>query len=174
MSIAATVEAYLLLGSNLGDRVTWLDQALDGISREVGSIIRTSSIYETAAWGNEDQPGFLNLAVAVATLLSPSLLLETLQQIEIRLGRQRKKKWEARTIDVDILFYGHEVIDEPALQVPHPHLPNRRFALTPLQEIAPDLVHPVLRKTMTELLRDTPDQLAVTPYKTECYEQHKL
>jgi len=162
------------LGTNLGDRTALLNQALDEIAREIGNISKTSSIYETAAWGDESQPSYLNAAIAVTTSLQPLRLLERANDIEKRLGRERAVKWEARPIDIDILLYGDRIIDEPLLQIPHPHLPIRRFALVPLQEIAPHFVHPIYRKSITELLGETPDRLPVRHYKTDTYERHEL
>lgn len=168
------VDVYLLLGTNLGNRTVLLSRALEEITREIGPISQASSIYETAAWGNQNQPNYLNEVVRIATSLQPHRLLEITNAIERKLGRERVVKWEARPIDIDILLYGDQIIDMPNLQVPHPHLPNRRFALVPLQEIAPAVIHPVTNKTITELLGDTPDRLSVQRYKTDTYEQHEL
>lgn len=156
-----TTTAYLLLGTNMGHRSVLLEKAIQHITHKVGSILRLSSVYETAAWGNEQQPKFLNQALSVATRFAPIELLAQVHSIEQRLGRQRKTKWEPRPIDIDILLYGDQVVNTPRLQIPHPHLPNRRFALVPLHEIAPELRHPVSLKTITELLTHTPDQLPV-------------
>ncbi len=140
MSRLATMEeTYLLLGTNLGDRIALLNNALTAIAREIGIIRKLSSVYETAAWGKEGQPNYLNQAVLVITPLTPLQLLEKINTIEKNLGRKRVVKWESRPIDIDILGYADQIIDTPDLQVPHPHLPNRRFALIPLQEIAPFL-----------------------------------
>ncbi|SEL58041.1 2-amino-4-hydroxy-6-hydroxymethyldihydropteridine diphosphokinase [Parapedobacter koreensis] len=165
MSIPVVANAYLLLGTNMGDRITLLQQAYHEIAGDIGDIINMSSIYETAAWGNKDQPDYLNQVVAVATLLQPLPLLEKINAIEKKMGRQRIKKWEPRPIDIDILWYADQIINEAHLQVPHPHLPNRRFALMPLQEIAPLLIHPLSKKTVTEMLNHTPDHLPVHLYK---------
>ena len=167
-----TTNAYLLLGTNMGDRAALLGRARHEITRHVGQLHGVSSIYETAAWGNNKQPHYLNQVVRVATLLQPLPLLEQINRIEQRMGRVRAGKWESRLIDIDILYYGDEVIDMPNLQVPHPHLPDRRFALVPLHEIAPGLIHPVSRKTTADLLRRTPDQLAVRLFNPETHEQH--
>lgn len=142
---------YLLLGSNLGNRKEILDKAVELLSQKIGLIILQSKDYETAPWGVTDQPDFLNLAVSIHTKLKPLEILEITQSIENQLGRVRKEKWGARLIDIDILFYGNEIIDEPILKIPHPLLQERDFALTPLTEIAPNFVHPILGKTVLEL-----------------------
>jgi 2-amino-4-hydroxy-6-hydroxymethyldihydropteridine diphosphokinase len=153
--------AYLLLGSNEGDREQWLRDAIIQVVTTCGTVIRMSSIYSTAAWGLEDQPDFLNMTLAIDTNLSPTGLLAAIQQIEKNLGRQRDVKWGQRTLDVDILFYGDEVIALPDLKVPHPSLQERRFALEPLCEIAPTLVHPLLKKNISQLLDECRDPLGV-------------
>lgn len=152
---------YFLLGSNEGNRRQWLQQAIDAIERSCGHIVKRSALYETAAWGKEDQPDFLNMVIEVETVLSPEQLLQAVQEIELQLGRQRKVKWGQRTLDIDILFYGEAVIHTDRLVVPHPFLQERRFTLLPLQEIAPELMHPVLQKNVTTLLHECPDLLEV-------------
>jgi len=170
----ATTDAYLLLGTNMGDRIAQLSRARGEIAKEIGTLRRISSVYETAAWGHEDQPKYLNQVVWVKTPLKPLPLLKEINAIEKRMGRVRVNKWESRLIDIDILYYADAVIDEAHLQIPHPHLPHRRFALTPLKEIAPEFTHPVLRKTTRELLDETSDQLTVRLFNPDTYEQHEL
>ena len=142
---------YLLLGSNLGNSREILNKAIELLSQKIGVIILQSKDYETKPWGIINQPDFLNLAIAIHTKLKPLEILEQTQSIENQLGRVRKEKWGARLIDIDIIFYGNETVDEPNLKVPHPLMQERDFALIPLAEIAPDFLHPVLRKTVLEL-----------------------
>jgi 2-amino-4-hydroxy-6-hydroxymethyldihydropteridine diphosphokinase len=154
--------AYLLLGSNEGDRQQWLSDAVRHIEASCGKVISSSSVYTTAAWGLEEQPDFLNMAIAIKTELSAPDLLEEILAVEKLLGRERTVKWGQRTIDIDILFFGNDIIDLPELKVPHPFIQDRRFALAPMNEIAPDLAHPVFNKSIAQLLAECPDQLEVT------------
>ena len=153
--------AYLLTGGNTGDRQLFLANALKSLELQCGKVIAVSSLYETAAWGLHEQPPFLNQAIELQTMLSPQALLERILSIEIDLGRVRDQKYGPRTIDIDILFYGQEVINEPGLVIPHPHLPNRRFALECLNDIAGPYVHPVLHKSVKTLLEECTDSLTV-------------
>ncbi|WP_316765439.1 2-amino-4-hydroxy-6-hydroxymethyldihydropteridine diphosphokinase [Pedobacter frigiditerrae] len=156
-------KTYLLLGSNLGDRESYLNNALKLIAEEVGEIKSKSSIYETAAWGKTDQPGFLNLAVEIETSLTPLALLKTVLKIEESLGRVREERWGARLIDIDIILYGSEIISiTDELQIPHPEMENRKFVMEPLAEIAPDLIHPLLHKSVSEILTSLKDTLSVS------------
>ena len=155
-------KAYLLLGSNLGNREQLLIKAIEAIDAKVGSISSTSSVYETEAWGKTDQPGFLNLAIAIETLLTPLELLENVLLIEKELGRIRHEKWGARMIDIDIIFYEEYIVnDENKLIIPHPEMQNRKFVLEPLSEIAPDLIHPIFRLSVLQMLKTLCDPLAV-------------
>lgn len=149
--------AYLLTGSNLGDRASSLQKANARIAQSCGKIIAFSSLYETAPWGLLDQPAFLNQAIAVETSLNPEELMRELLEIEAAMGRVRDARYGPRIIDLDILLYDQVIMERPILNLPHPALPQRRFALTPLAEIAPSLLHPVLHKTVQELLFECTD-----------------
>ena len=162
-----SVLAYLLLGSNLGDRAALLRQARARLAATAGLIEAESGLYETAAWGREDQPAFLNQALAVRTALSPADLLAACLATEQQAGRQRLEHWGSRTLDVDILFFGDAVIATPALCVPHTRLAERRFALVPLAEIAGSLHHPQLGETIETLLARCPDPLPVRRWSGE-------
>jgi 2-amino-4-hydroxy-6-hydroxymethyldihydropteridine diphosphokinase len=152
---------YLLLGSNLNDRFQNLHQALESIQLNCGCLLKKSSIYETAAWGNTNQPNFLNQVIILQTQHDPQLLLQELLHIEKQMGRIRVEKYDPRIIDLDILFYNREIINEPYLNIPHPHIAERRFVLTPLVEIVPNKMHPVLNLTMKTLLNECIDNLNV-------------
>jgi 2-amino-4-hydroxy-6-hydroxymethyldihydropteridine diphosphokinase len=156
---------YLLMGGNLGNRVENLENALGLINSRAGTIIRTSEIYETAAWGITDQKSFLNQALELDSTLPPEILLDILLEIERGLGRIRREKNGPRLIDIDILFYGSEIISNPRLTVPHPLLQERRFALAPLNNIAPDFMHPVFHKTVKQLLAGCTDPLRADLYQ---------
>ncbi|MBC5992481.1 2-amino-4-hydroxy-6-hydroxymethyldihydropteridine diphosphokinase [Pontibacter cellulosilyticus] len=158
-------KVYLLLGGNLGDRLSYLRQARESITQRVGSIMHTSKVYETAAWGKTDQPTFLNQVLEVNTLLSPEQVLQSINAIEHELGRIRQEHWGARVIDIDILFYDNLVQQTQRLTIPHPQLHLRRFTLLPLAEIAPDLAHPVFGQNIKQLLAQCPDKLEVKEYK---------
>jgi 2-amino-4-hydroxy-6-hydroxymethyldihydropteridine diphosphokinase len=142
---------YLLLGSNLGNREEILEKAIVLLRTEVGGIKAQSQYYHTAPWGVTNQPDFINLALAISTSLSPLEVIQKTQSIENQLGRVRKEKWGARLIDIDIIFYGTEILDLPNLKVPHPLMQERDFVLTPLAEIAPEFIHPVLLKSVLML-----------------------
>lgn len=152
---------FLLLGSNLGDKIGQLTEARQQISRLIGPIVTASSIYKTAAWGEENQDDFLNQVVWVDTESQPYEVLNITQHIEKQAGRIRKERWGARTLDIDILLWDDKVVANPDLKIPHPGIPNRRFTLVPLAEIAPLLVHPILQKTIKSLLEDCTDNLPV-------------
>ncbi|GAB2822398.1 2-amino-4-hydroxy-6-hydroxymethyldihydropteridine diphosphokinase [Ferruginibacter profundus] len=152
---------YLLLGSNQNNPRKQLAKACSCISKQIGYIKRASGIYQTAAWGNTDQPDFLNQVLIVDTLLAAEATMQTILTIEEKMGRVRTKKNAPRIIDIDILFFNKEIIATKNLSVPHPQLQNRNFVLVPLNELSPNLKHPVLNKTIHQLLRISPDELTV-------------
>ncbi|MCE2994372.1 MAG: 2-amino-4-hydroxy-6-hydroxymethyldihydropteridine diphosphokinase [Cyclobacteriaceae bacterium] len=154
---------YLLLGSNLLTPNYQLQKARQFL-QEVGSIDMTSNIYQTSAWGLKEQDDFLNQVVLLQSKSAPLELLKQLQSIEERMGRKRELKWGPRIIDIDILYADDEQIQTSELVIPHPEIQNRRFALVPLCEIAPEFVHPVLKKTNVQLLELCNDSLAVSRY----------
>jgi 2-amino-4-hydroxy-6-hydroxymethyldihydropteridine diphosphokinase len=158
-------KAYLLIGGNLGDRVDYLRKASFLIEQEAGKMIAHSSIYETAAWGMENQGPFLNQVILIETDVSAKNLLNKVLAIEEKLGRKRMEKYGPRTIDIDILLFNAEFIDEANLKVPHRSLHERRFALTPLSEIAPDIIHPRMNKTVKQLLEECTDGLPVEKFQ---------
>lgn len=154
-------EVYLLLGSNEGIPEANLQTARLNIEGHCGTIAKCSSIYQTEAWGIKEQNSFLNQALLINTALSPSQLLVVLKDIEKDMGRIETIKWGPRVIDIDILFYGSEVINLPQLIIPHPQIQNRLFTLIPMNEIAPDFIHPALYKTIAELLLNCKDESVV-------------
>ncbi len=153
---------YLLLGSNLGPREKLLKDAIRLIEENIGAVHAQSAVYETAAWGLTDQPGFLNMALEVATSLPADQLMRRILEIEESLGRVRSLRWGARLIDIDVIFYGEDVIHlVDLLEVPHTEMHRRKFVLIPLAEINPTLIHPVLKQTIRQLLDDLKDPLEV-------------
>ncbi len=154
-------KAYLLTGGNEGDRYLNMQQARANIEHICGELIQVSSLYETAPWGNPDQPDFLNQVLLIGTKLKPRDLLKAIFSIEEKGGRIRSVKNGPRTIDIDILFYNDLVLEERGLVIPHPRIAERRFVLEPLNEISPQFVHPVLQKTVHNLLLECKDELAV-------------
>jgi 2-amino-4-hydroxy-6-hydroxymethyldihydropteridine diphosphokinase len=157
-------EVYLSTGGNIGDRLNYLYAAKAEISKRCGRIIEESSVYETAAWGKEDQEAFLNQVLKIETALVPGELLKTILEIEATLGRRRELKFGPRIIDIDILFFNDEVISLSGLKIPHPELQNRKFVLVPLEEMAAGKVHPVLKKNVSQLLTECTDPLSVNKF----------
>ena len=157
--------AYLSLGSNVGDREAQLRAALACLQRE-GRVVAVSSLYETEPVEFTDQAWFLNCAVALETTDTPEQLMSALLQIEQQMGRKRIQRKGPRTIDIDILLFGNTILGTPALTVPHPAMQQRRFVLQPLAEIAPTVQHPVLKKTIQELLDALPAGQTVRKYQT--------
>jgi 2-amino-4-hydroxy-6-hydroxymethyldihydropteridine diphosphokinase len=157
-------EVYLLIGGNMGDRMLYLTKAKEEIEKQCGQVLQQSSIYETAAWGMEEQAAFLNQVLEIQTQLSPQQLLNNILTIEETLGRKRNIKYGPRLIDIDILLFGNKTIDVHGLKIPHPQMQHRRFVLEPLNEIAAEKVHPVLQKTIAQLLSACTDPLTVNKF----------
>ncbi len=160
-------KTHLLLGGNLGDRHANLASAKRLIGLRIGTVVKASSLYETQPWGKPDQPDFLNQALEVATDLKPEEVLKAILNIEKELGRQREDKWNARTIDIDILFYDAKILNLKDLTLPHPHLHERNFALVPMLEIAANKQHPIFKKTIEELYEASEDDLDVVMLEDE-------
>lgn len=154
-------KVYLLTGGNMGDRMHYLLKAAQAIEKNCGKILSRSSVYETEAWGVNNQAAFLNQALLVQTPLTATQLLKIILTVEEALGRIRKIKYGPRVIDIDILLFNDAIVDMPGLTVPHPQMQNRRFVLEPLHEIAPLKMHPVLQKNISQLLKECPDILSV-------------
>ena len=153
---------YFLLGSNMGGRMQNLQNAASHMNKRGIRIVNSSAFYESAPWGNEDQPAFINQVIQVETNLSPKALLKEALDIEHEMGRDRDGVlWGPRLIDLDLLFYNDEIIKAPGLNVPHPEIQFRRFTLEPFCEIAPDFIHPVSGKTLLQLKRLCKDPLPV-------------
>jgi len=146
---------YLSLGSNLGDRVGYIREAIERL-HELGTLVAQSSLYETEPMEIKQQPEFLNCVVSLETEFMPRQLLSRILAIELAMGRRRTQAKGPRTIDIDIIFFGDLVVDEGSLTIPHPAMHQRRFVLEPLAEIAPDIPHPVFKRTARELLQDLP------------------
>jgi 2-amino-4-hydroxy-6-hydroxymethyldihydropteridine diphosphokinase len=158
--------SYLMLGSNVGDRMNYLHQSIDLLRHHaVGRITDLSAVYESEPWGFDDPRWFLNRAVSVETNLAPSALLGSIRQIEHILGRIRTHNgYQARTIDIDILFYGNHIVNIPELVIPHPHIAERMFVLQPMAELAPNMEHPALHRTMAYLRDHCTDTMQVKPF----------
>jgi len=156
---------FLGIGSNLGNREKNIQEAVQKIGELTGTIINSSSIYETEPWGFSSGNLFLNMVIEVETKLKPSGLLGRLLMIESILGRVREgKKYTSRIIDLDILLYNDKVMENKVLVIPHPRMHERKFVLVPLCEIAPDMVHPTLKKTIKILLEECTDKSMVKPF----------
>jgi len=158
------IKLYILLGGNLGDKQKVLSEARIRLNKLLGKITAQSSVYETEPWGFESADLFWNQVLEISTSLSPKEVLRQTQQIELQMGRIRKEsQYDSRIIDIDILFFGDKVIESENLIVPHPRIQERKFALVPLNEIAPGLMHPVIQKSIGQLLDECKDQLRVSP-----------
>jgi len=154
-------QTYLLIGGNMGNRQENLEIATRRIAATIGEIKQSSAIYETEAWGLEEQPAFLNQVLLVSSTLNAQQVLKQILNIEHDMGRERIQKFGPRILDIDILFFNRDIIHEPGLNVPHPQLHLRRFTLKPLNDIAPQFRHPELGKTISDLLSTCPDPLTV-------------
>ncbi|MBN8703558.1 MAG: 2-amino-4-hydroxy-6-hydroxymethyldihydropteridine diphosphokinase [Bacteroidetes bacterium] len=156
---------YLLLGSNLGDKLAFLNEAVVKIQEQIGPVVKKSSIYRTAAWGNTQQDDYYNQAIEIKTSFDAHQLLEKTQAVEAALGRIRtpNTKWMPRTIDIDILFFNSDVLATTLLVVPHPLIQERKFVLQPLEEIAPNFYHPTLSKRIADLNAELPLEGVLEP-----------
>ncbi len=160
-------KVVLGIGGNKGDRVSYLSQAIEALSKQV-TFISCSQVYESEAWGGVAQNGnFLNQVLLIQTSLEPLELLQVTQEIELALGRTREQHWGDRTIDIDILYFGDLVSNDPRLTIPHPYIPDRRFVLQPLAEILPFQKHPISGKTSLELLAACEDSGQVICWSRE-------
>ena len=158
--------AVLSLGTNIGDRLSNLSKALMLLKELPSRILKKSSVYETAPWGNTKQASFYNQLIEIKTSIIADDLMDNILRIEKKMGRARIKKWEPRIIDIDILFFNDEIIERRNLRIPHQHLHERRFILEPLNEILPQHVHPVLNLTVQQLLDQLEDKSVVEKLKT--------
>ncbi|KPK79819.1 MAG: hypothetical protein AMS27_17660 [Bacteroides sp. SM23_62_1] len=156
---------YLLIGGNKGDRIKFLEEAREIIIRQIGHIYKYSSVYETEPWGFNHENRFLNQCLIVKTLLSPHDVLKSIKEIEAHFDRMRNTDvYESRNMDIDILFFNDLILNDEDLKIPHPLLYERKFVLVPLVEVEPDLIHPVIHKTVSELLLQCSDNKIVVPY----------
>ncbi len=153
--------AYFLVGGNIGNRENNISLAINLINQNIGKIFRKSSMYQTAPWGNKEQPDFLNQVLQIKTKLNAGQCMEQILIIENKIGRVRTIKNAPRAIDIDILFYNNEVINSPNLTVPHPQIKKRTFVLVPMNELSPNFIHPVLYKSINYLLSTCTDPLEV-------------
>jgi 2-amino-4-hydroxy-6-hydroxymethyldihydropteridine diphosphokinase len=160
-------EAYIGLGTNLGNREENLKKAIENIIISAGEVISSSGIYVTDPWGFRSEDHFLNMVILINTRLKAVDLLKQLLKIEMQTGRVRgAEKYSSRVIDIDILLYENEIINKPYLKIPHPMIQERKFVLVPLCDIAPEKIHPVLKKTFAALLKDCMDESVVKKTKS--------
>lgn len=154
-------KVYILLGANLGNPNRQLEKSRLHLESRLGNLITASSLYQSEAWGLEDQPIFLNQVLLYQTTFTAQECLSICQQTEDELGRVRKEKWGARVIDIDILYFNSEIVETPQLHIPHPYIQDRKFTLMPLVEISPDYIHPKLKLSNKQLLLNCDDKLKV-------------
>jgi len=155
---------YLLLGSNIGNRQKEILLAIRYIENRIGKVIRQSNLYQTVAWGKTNQPDFLNQVIIIESNLTATETMKSVLAIEEKMGRIRTTKNAARIIDIDILFFNKEIINQKNLLIPHLEIQNRRFVLVPLNELSPNLKHPVLNKNIHQLLKLCADTLDVKKF----------
>jgi len=155
---------YLHTGSNLGRKEQYLKQARQLINKNIGPITAQSELFETEAWGLTDQPNFVNQALEAITNLSPVELMDQILSIELKMGRVRDQKWTPRLIDIDIIFFGDQIIKTEKLIIPHPFMHERNFVLIPLLEIAEDIIHPLFKLSVKQLYECSKDQLKVNSH----------
>jgi 2-amino-4-hydroxy-6-hydroxymethyldihydropteridine diphosphokinase len=158
------IKTYLLLGSNIGNSKKQLATAVMHISKKIGKVTRQSQLYSTAAWGNTNQPDFLNQVIVVETNLTAQQTIQTILLIEKEMGRVRTVKNAPRVIDIDILFFNKAIISQANLTIPHPEIQNRRFVLVPLNELSPNFRHPVFQQSIHHLLKNCHDPLNVKKF----------
>lgn len=160
------MKVFLGLGSNLGNRAEYIESAINEIgSLKDTKLIKKASLYETEPWGFKEQPDFINSAVEIETSLSAEELFIGVKEIEQKLKRQNIGRWQEREIDIDILFYGDEIIRTEKINIPHKEIENRKFVLIPMNELAPDFIHPVFDETINGLLNKSKDPLVVKKYE---------
>lgn len=165
---------FLGFGSNIGDKLGNIEKAVKLLKNLQGTeILKLSSVYETEPWGKSSSEDYYNSAAMIDTQLSAGELLKSLKRIEAEAGRTANEKWSDREIDIDLLFYGNEVHENEKLKIPHPEIENRKFVLIPMKEIAPDFVHPLLNKSITELLNETKDTLRVKRLNFQIIQNNK-
>jgi len=156
---------FLQIGSNIGDRYSNLMTCIKNIELFTGKIINKSKIYVSECWGVQNQRDYFNMVVAVKSIYNPFKVLKIISKIENDMGRIRKKKWDSRIIDIDILFFGKQIIKSKELIIPHEHLYKRMFVLRPLADIAPFFIHPELKKNIKQLIKECKDDNTVFEYE---------
>ena len=157
-------QLFLSTGSNQGDSLSTLAQCNKLLADQLGTLKRTSPIYQTKAWGKTDQPDFLNQVIWLETIFTPQWIFIKIKEIEKQLGRIRREKWGPRIIDIDILFYDQLILSSPSLEIPHPQIAHRNFVLKPLLDIAPHWIHPQMKLPITELWEHRSDPLEIHLY----------